>query len=499
MIGLAPIGLTLEAGEVSAFSVAFAFSYADAAPVVRPTATPAVDPDTRARAEGWAEKITLSAGAATCGSAASAVGYVTRLSGVSVSASAGASVAEVLLASAAGNAAAESAVVGAAHFDAMALGAVDITADAIGAATVEFFANTRAAASASIAGLVFRRMRAPVQPSARAKAELAGLAWSFVWAHGRKALGSAQATGTTYQVGRSQAVAFASAVADGQKVVAGTQPAQALADWVIRGTSALCAYTHARAVAVGAADAAVRIDGALNFECFGSAASVARTASGGVVVFQPTRGWAAAEVGGRGTRVRACSGAAFAASQGAGEGSVVQTATEAKALGTRAAAVGAGVYTHTSRGGCAAAGASAAADALQRPTGVIADAVATAVSIADGVRTRFEAGTATCVAGRVSPAAWRANAAGDASALAAGDVKTVAFVVGVRAVSAESAAVGQCIRIRFIAGQPAQSGAVASGYNQINDLTRAPMDRTVFIGAVDRELTLGSEARLMAA
>lgn len=498
MIGLAPIGLTLEAGEVSAFSVAFAFSYADAAPVVRPTATPAVDPDTRARAEGWAEKTTLSAGAATCGSAASAVGYVTRLSGVSVSASAGASVAEVLLASAAGEAAAVSAVVGAAHFDAMALGAVDATTDAIGAATVEFFAHTRATASASIAGLVFRRMRAPVQPSARAKAELAGLAWSFVWAHGLKALGSAQATGTTYQVGRSQATAFASAVADGKKIITGTQPALAFADWVIRGTSTLCAHTHAWAAAVGAADAAVRIDGALNFECFGSAASVAHTASGGVLVSQPSRGWAAARVEGRGTHIRSCSGAAFAASQGVGGGSVVQTATEAKALGTRAAAVGAGVYTHTSRGGGAAAGASAAADALQRPTGATASAVATAVGITDGVRIRFDAGAATCAAGWVSPAAWRANAVGDASALAACGVKTVAFVVK-GAVFAESAAVGQCIRTRFVTHELVQARATASGYNQINDLTRAPMDRTVFIGAVDRELALGSEARLMAA
>ena len=543
MIGLAPIGLTLEAAEVSAFSVAFAFCYADATAVVRPTATPAVGPDTRARAEGWVEKITLSSGAVACGSEAAAVAYVTRLSGGSVTASAVATSAEVLAANGAGHISLAAEAAGAAHFSAMGAATVELAAEVAGAARAAFFGRIDARAAAAISGLIFRRIRIPIQRYARGEAKLSGLAWSMVWAYGRKAYCAAAAIGTTYHVGRSFAAATAAATADSQKVISGTQPAQSYGVADGEATSLLCGYGRLRAGASCDADAAVRVAGTLRFECFGYMESRAGTSTGSVVVFQPARGWADAEVAGRGTRTRVVRGAAAAASRWVGDGSIIQTATQAKAVGTRAVAAGAAVHTRTSTGGAAIVNAQVAADALWRPTGVIADAVASAVAAgaavhtrtstggaaqaeslasadalwrstaaeatessvkaaftAEATRVRFEHGIAAGEAGRVSAASWRANVAGGCEAVASGTGEGEVLVVAHGVARADGAmATGRVFRTRLTQAKAAQPVAVASGFNQINDLARAPINRSVFVEAADRGFVLEAEARLMAA
>ena len=499
VLGLAPLGLALEAGESTGFGVAFAFSYADAQALVRPTATDAVGVDAAAKAGARVEKITNSGGALSASAAGSALVYATRGHGGGSVASAAALSGDALrVANAAGVAAATAAVDGRARVDANGAGEASAQPTGRAAPSCHFFGAGEAETAAFGVARIFRRYRMRFQPPARAVARLEGTAWTFVLVQGRKALATALATGTTYQVARSIVTAKAGATAEVRRWLADKPVAAGVATIAAQPLAHVRGYGRAAAVALLSGDAAVVRGGVRHFEVFG----LGRASAGGrlknVAVFQPIRVDASASAQAAATQARGVVARALAAAQATGEGSIVQTATEAVAVGTRASAMAAAVHTRTLRGAPAVAIAAAQGGALQRPTGAVGAAQAVADGEAAAVRSHFAGGAATAPASVSGAGAWFTSSRGAATGSSATAPAQVVLLITGDA-QCRASGVARSTRVRHPVAMASAARCVVTGFNQVNDLSRAPLERTVRVQADIRELDVPHENRLMAA
>lgn len=499
VLGLAPLGLALEAGESTGFGVAFAFSYADAQALVRPTATDAARSDTGAKARAWVEKITNSSGTFVASASGSALVYAIRgHGGGSAMPAAALSGKAVRVVQAVGVATGAAAAGGRARVDANGRGEAPAQAEVCAVPSCRFFAAGDAETAATSATRIFRRYRMRFQPPARATARLEGTAWTFIPAQGRKALATALVTGTTYQVGRSIATGKAEAAAEVRRWLADKPAAVGMATAVVEPSARARGYGRAVAVALLSGDAAIIREGVRHFEVFGLGLASASGRLKNVAVFQPIRVNASASAQAAATQARGVGAQARSTAKAAGEGSIVQTATEAVAVGTRASAIAVATHTRTLRGVSAMAAATAQGDALQRPTGAVGAAQAVADGEAAAVRSRFTGGAATAPAKVSGVGAWHTSSTGNAPCAAAVAPAQVVLLVASAAHCRASCAV-RPVRVRYPVAVPAAGYGEASGFNQVNDLSRAPLERTVFVRATVREFDVPHEIRQMAA
>lgn len=499
VLGLAPIGLALEAGESTGFGVAFAFSYADALALARPTSTDAVRSETGAKAKAWVEKITSSSGSLAASAACSALVYAIRGHGGGAASAAAVLVGEaVRVVNAVGVATVTATAAGRARVDANGAGEAQVLVTGRAAPSCRFFGSGEAEAEATSTARIFRRYRMRFQPPARAIARLEGAAWTFVLAQGRNALATALVTGTTYKVGRSIAVGEAAAMAEVRRWLVEKPAAVGVVAAVAEPSARARGYGQAVAVALLSGDAAVIREGVCHFEVFGLGRASASGRLKNVAVFQPIRVNAMASAQAAATQARGVGAQAWATAKATGEGSIVQTATEAVAVGTRASAIAAATHTRTLRGAPAMAMATARGDALQRPTGAVGAAVADARGESAAVRSRFAAGAAAAPANVSGVGAWNTSSRGAATGSSTvAPAQVVLLISG--DVQCQASGAARPTRVRYPVAVASTARCTATGFNQVNDLSRAPLERTVRVQADIRELDVPHETRQMAA
>lgn len=318
-------------------------------------------------------------------------------------------------------------------------------ADFLAAGHVNALAQAKAQAA--------NRKRMGQQPPAKAFAYGEGDVQTYFLAYGKTALARALLVGTTYHVGHGQATAYAYLQGDGQKTIGVTQVAVAQAYGSARAANLAKAYAKLGAKATGWGDAAVTKNNVRRFQLFARGEGDAYALVTGYSVFQP-----------------------------------LMLTGEATATGSA----------HQQRGvkGKAVAKALATGSAELRHTGAQASpGNVTALAEARVLRTAQVYGIATASAQVQGTAKGHYNRVGKALANAQASLKTLYLRLAKQPVAAAKAVVaGTAVRRKIGVGH-AQADAVATGYNQINDLAWAPSSRTVVVTEAERLRSVAVEAR----
>jgi len=326
---------------------------------------------------------------------------------------------------------------------------------AAGAAHADFYGNASALGDSSVSAWVRRRMRVYPLP-AQAEASGEGEAVSYIYGHGGIATGIARALGTTYAVGFGRAFGEASISSDPTRIIGVRQHADALALATAAGLNLASAQGSGAALADLAGDSSVRRGGILYHEVFGASLAEGFAQLNTVSIYQPQRADAYAALDAWVVQIRGCRGVAMAVADMAGDGLLIHTGVSGAVGGAMAQAGG------WCRRWVQAAGA------------------AGAESIVDGWPSFRPLGVG-------SPAQAEAQARSSA----------VAMVLYGQTARAEALGQATGIRKRSIEPVAVEGEALANGFNQVNDLTKAPIDRTVVLAAQERLLIMAAEIRLM--
>lgn len=326
----------------------------------------------------------------------------------------------------------------------------------VGRVEASFFGAGVAYGDAYTEGALYRRVRMRYQPPAKAYALASGEVVSYVLAYGRPALARAKLIGTTYFVGRGVASASASASGDGQRLLGAKQFARADAT-----VSGYCLFTAGvagvgLATATAWADAAVTKAGVRHFELVGSAEARALVSLSHWVVYQPQIMRATASAYASAVQTRGFSGVGTATARATGYMDMRYTGE-----------VGAPAYVH-------------------------------ATVTADGIRHVVAAGLASAQAQCMARPAVAFNGAGSATAVSALEASTLHLLLtGQPPALANAEAFGAGQRIFSVWGHFAAATAQARGFNQINDLLRAPRNRTLAVALTPRLVVVRNENRFV--
>lgn len=400
--------------------------------------------------------IVSAAGLAVCAATAQADAKVTYMASATVLARAQAHAEAVRVVLPTGRAEATAAAAAKPMASHNGAGQVTALAAATAAATAFYSGAGDAEAYAEIRAKAFRRVRMRMQPPAKSQAIGKAESVLYTYAYGKPALARAFALGTTYYVGRGSAVCTASAVATPQMFRGGAGTAVAAAAAEASATVLAAAYGEATATGLLAGDAAVRKDGVLLFECFGQLLAEARAE---LLTFR---------------------------------------ISQAQVLRATAMISAAASYNRAGRG-LAKGVAVAIGEALQTKTAAAAEP-ATVTAVASGAARRdVYAGGAALVVRGAAVARAKLAAKGQGTARASGlavhlnGVRFLFYGAALATAKAPSWASRRCVG----RGYPAVVTATATGFNQINDLTRAPESRTVVVLSHDRTLLVEASARLV--
>lgn len=307
-------------------------------------------------------------------------------------------------------------------------------------------------------GSLYRRVRMPQQPVAVATATIDGALISQVTMYGRPALARARLIGTTWHVGYGTASATAALQGEGQKRIGARQVALAEAHAAGRMLYTAGMAGRAMATAVLQGDAAVTKNGIRHFELFGDARVNATAWLSYIEIYQPQIMRAFALAYGEAQQIRGFAGRAAAVAKATGYMDMKYTGEVGSPAGGTASAIGAGVR-HVSLNGSAYATASASGE----------------------VRAEY----------------W---AAGTAALTAQVQATALHYLMADQpAAQASAHALAAAVRVCLGQGVPATAGCVARGYNQINDLVRAPASRTVAVAGNARTVAVAQQPRLMRA
>jgi len=327
------------------------------------------------------------------------------------------------------------------------------TAIAQARATAEFFGQASVQAKATTTGVVYKRVRMRTQPPAKAYAEGDADPQIYFLARGRTAYLRAHAVGTTDHVGRGVAQASATLSGQAEKAIGVRQDAPAFAYAEASAVTIAGAVGAGVATANGWADAAVTRMGVRQFEVFGTAYAKALCKSLTVSVYQPQVARCSAVLAANPIHIKGCKGSATARATSSGEGYLVQTGV-----------VGA-------------------------PAKVVAAATATASKRSQAV------GNAVGVASIKGRASTSFNGKGYAKASASIQLSRIALAVRASAM-ANANTMGKGVRVLRAKGM-ADSVATAFGYNQVNDVVKAPLGRTVLVLKDQRLIVVEASPRII--
>lgn len=377
---------------------------------------------------------------------------------------------------------------------------VEITASAtaFGGPTVQYFTYTFGNANASMEGAPIRLVKLfPLQARAAAYAQGDGQSWQLGYA--KTAYATAKGFGTTYFVGDGPAHAKANVYGYPALEIGAAGEGFAESETEARAvfTIGLAGFGHASAAAIG--DAAVTRGGLREFEANGVGECSSIAVAGTVGIHQSQTGRAFAHI------------VAYPKVQTGGKGHAKALAIgEADAVGMATGA--AAVEGQTS--------ATATGDAHYQAN-AISSASGVAIATAEGIRsqTRTEAKPADCFADaadsglRMVCAHTSANATAVARSVyqhkvvTAGSVKATAkasalsgpVTLSVQAKHAEALAQAKSASLKMLFAESAATAeAAAIGYNQVNDLQKAPERRTHKVAPAVRLTIIGEAQRLIA-
>jgi|GEM_PF-3923916 len=412
-----------------------------------------------------------------------------------------------------------------------------------GRSQVDFFAPASVANVYGRASAQAHRDAKVVARAAQAFASIEGEGYIFEIAYPGPARATAWAFGTTYQTGWGQALSEATisgrasweAGATG-RAVAG---ADAEADWVfIAGAEG--AEGGGRATASG--DAAVRRNGVLEFEAVGVAKAAAVGTVAVLAIYQAQTAHAYATLEQSSIHTRGARGQAAAHAEGVGDANVVGTAAALSAGFTQAAAFGNAQIQMQARGaGNARAAFSAAPQVIDTRVPVKAAVVSahgsgspvvrntkvypdTAYGVANGsarqnrilttggepVSTRSEARNASVVRTRsvvavgLAQAKFRVVATKTMDAI--GVVEVMAYATATVGIATQGLPARGVASVETLGSRRVHSGqgicqaeADAQGWNQVNDLLRAPPERIAVVTDSPRRVEIAAENRQLAA
>lgn len=396
----------------------------------------------------------LAMGLASALVAGEAVPEVTRLGHGNGQASASVAVQATKTQFVGASASVSAAVSGAAKVDYSGYGDADSLALGRAQTSVEYFLAGQASSPALGEALASKRMRVPTAlMKAYASGEADGQNYRF--ADTGPMVAKASGFGTTYYVGKVAAKAYAQAEGAAFNTAGARTQGQASASATGECRRTAGAQGDGLATVLEQVDAAVKSGNTRKFECFGFAEPQAAASVSHTEIYQNQNAYIGAEAsrpaalqkrGGKGAAVASCSAIA-------------------EALGTVTAAVAKPGNSQSASTGDA-----------QRQRQAEGSAQASAAGWAEGRGTYSKAG----------------------SAVTQSTLQITAVHLGIR-VHVDPTASLQGAGVRVVAPQGTTAAAVAdiSGFMQVNDLTKAPSDRTVVLDAEDRLVSIDAQPRLI--
>lgn len=377
---------------------------------------------------------------------------------------------------------------------------VEITASAtaFGGSTVQYFTYTFANANASMEGAPIRRVKLfPRQAQAVAYAQGDSQSWQLGYA--KTAYATAKGFGTTYFVGDGPAHAKATVYGYPALEIGAAGEGFAESETEARAvfTIGLAGFGRASAIAIG--DTAVTRDGLREFEANGVGECSAIAVAGTVGIHQSQTGRAFAHIvaypkvqtGGKGHAKAWATGEADAVGMATGA-ATVEGETSATATGD--------AHYQANATSNAAATATTSADGLITETGVIGK-VGHGKAAATGrcLRTVQSTSSATAYAATNNSGGLRTVSADQVQAKASAATQSgpVGISINDNYAFAYAAAKAKATRSQF-AESHAAAEAQAKGYNQVNDLQKAPERRTHKVAPAVRLTIIGEAQRLIA-
>lgn len=373
---------------------------------------------------------------------------------------------------------------------------IHCTATVTGRAQVDFSGYGQALANGQVIGKAVRRVRMfPRQARAYAYGEASADTWQM--AFGAPARATAWAFGTTHHVGggRAQGLASASAKAVYERAAKGLALATAQGEATVLYTGGVSGTAPATAHLAG--DAAVTRQGVRYFEGVGVAQATAHAQLQTVVLFQQQQAFARCTAAAAAKVSLGGKGVAKARANAYGDALTMITGVTGVVGATAATAIGKAVYLAHGKG-TAVAKASATGSALVKQTKTYGK-TAQAKAVAQGQPRKQAAAKSQAVAtataqGRVLRTVM---AKGIARPLATAKVTRLAIAVRGVVAAASASVQGTCLYTATAHPQAAMAIATATGFNQINDLTRAPISRTVFVEQHIRIIEVEQQLRLI--
>lgn len=353
----------------------------------------------------------------------------------------------------------------------------------------------QANAYATVQGAPYRQARSyPYHAAATASAQAEGYIYQF----GEPGPARAYATlyGTTYYVGRGSAAAFASLGGSTLKTAGALGHAEAVTNASAYARYVLGALGAGFGEANLLGDAAVTHSDVRYFQGVGLALATAHAVVNTVEVYQAQTALAFATL--RGTAQYFIGGA--------GHGSGIATADVNPLAATTGVTGEAQAWAHASASALFCYGGAGMAQAYANgSTGGDPRIIHTAVSGNGGamatlaaVGKRTVTGSAAATAKALVAAQSTKLAVAKSAATAVAITTSGAVQLDVRGAYLTAEAVAQATAERTLqAAGVADATADAIGYNQINDLTRAPASRTLLIDSIPRLATVVAESRLI--
>lgn len=352
-----------------------------------------------------------------------------------------------------GEAACSATVTGIEHVDFMLKGDAFAEATATGFALLESNPKVNALATAVATGVASKRVRMPYQTPANAYAYAEGDGISYVLATANPARAYAYGFGTTYYVGRGNAVAEASIEAVPEIIIGASNNATGTAE--ASGECLRIAGANAKGLATATifGDGDKTHNGIRYVEFFGKGVAKATLTNSTTIIFQPQQAHAYAYINAIPVHTKGVKGKATGTATLVGNAVLVQTAVEASPANVTATLKGKAFKTTLSK------------------------ASALAVAVGNGnLKASF---------------LLKGKGTGYATATISG------LSISVRAkqtMLAEATASGNSFRTRLVKGN-AYGIATVTGFLQINDFDRTPDERTVFVLSEDRIVYVYEEDR----
>lgn len=354
-----------------------------------------------------------------------------------------------------------------------------------------------ASAYATVTGLPYRQIRSyPYRADATAEGHGEGVTYQLGVAAPARAY--ATALGTTYYIGNGQGDATATASGVPMQETGGAGTATGIATGQALPFYTLGALADGQAKATLNGDAAVTRAGVRYFEGKGLAVARATVVVTNIALYQAQTGRAYATLQGRAVYTIGGAGSALATASAMADGLLGNTSVTGIPANTTATATGRAQVAYSGRGTApgVALGTIGIVPVIINTKAYGAVAQATAYMQVTPKRTTAAKGSAIASASMVSGPVKGQFTSSKANAYALmvnGSVEL--SVLGTEA-KAYALATADPSKVKYASGS-AQAQATAEGFNQINDLLKAPFERTLVVEFISRLLEVDAKDYLL--